>query len=160
MINKVTSVQTKYEFVNIENLVPENHLLRIIDKHFDFSFVREKLEPYYCSNNGRPGYDPIQIIKMLFIGYWFNIKSERQLCADVEVNVAYTMNSDMVSGKVLHSDSTHIKANANKQKFTKEEVSRETKWYVDELDKSVNENRDAHGKKTLKKRTHARSKNY
>ena len=62
------------------------------------------------------------------------------------------MNLDMVSGKVLYSDSTHIKANANKQKFTKEEISREAKWYVDELDKAVNENRESHGKKPLKKK--------
>ena len=64
------------------------------------------------------------------------------------------MNLDMVSGKVLYSDSTHIKANANKQKFTKEDVSRETKWYVDELDKTVTENREAHGKEPLKKKEH------
>lgn len=56
----------------------------------------------------------------------------------------------LVDGKILYSDSTHLKANANKNKFTNEEIAQSTKYYIDELDKAVDEDRDKHGKKPLK----------
>ncbi|MGF6949493.1 hypothetical protein QF028_001998 [Neobacillus sp. B4I6] len=60
------------------------------------------------------------------------------------------MNHKMVGGLVLFSDSTHLKANANKHKFTKQEIEVETREYFDELNKAVEEDRLAHGKKQLK----------
>jgi transposase len=59
----------------------------------------------------------------------------------------------LVQGKILYSDSTHIKANANKNKFIKQEVERSVKDYVDELDKAVDEDRINHGKEPLKKKS-------
>lgn len=58
----------------------------------------------------------------------------------------------MVGGRVLFTDSTHLKANANKRKFIKQEVEASTKSYIDELDKAVEEDREKHGKKPLKKK--------
>lgn len=58
----------------------------------------------------------------------------------------------MVGGRVLFSDSTHLKANANKNKYTKEEVQVETREYFEELNKAVEEDRIKHGKKPLKDR--------
>ncbi|MHC1683595.1 MAG: IS1182 family transposase [Clostridiaceae bacterium] len=81
--------QQKLEIVMIENLVPQDHLLRIIDKRIDFSFIRDLTKDKYCENNGRPALDPVKFFKILFIGYLFGIRSERQLVKEIEVNVAY-----------------------------------------------------------------------
>ncbi len=54
MLRETKGQQLKYELVMIENLVPENHLLRKIDKVIDFSFINEICKPYYCVDNGRP----------------------------------------------------------------------------------------------------------
>lgn len=89
MINEINNIQQKIELVCIENLVPKNHLLRDIDKYIDFSFIRDLTKDLYCHDNGRPAVDPIVLFKMLFIGYLFGIRSERQLVRDIEVNVAY-----------------------------------------------------------------------
>lgn len=89
MINEINSTQQKLELVYIENLVPKNHILRKIDKYIDFSFIREITKDLYCHDNGRPAVDPIVLFKMLFVGYLFGIRSERQLMRDIEVNVAY-----------------------------------------------------------------------
>lgn len=89
MINEVNSTQQKLEMVYIENLVPQDHILRKIDKYIDFSFIRDITKDLYCHDNGRPAVDPIILFKMLFIGYLFGIRSERQLIRDIEVNIAY-----------------------------------------------------------------------
>jgi transposase len=64
-----------FVYVNIEELVPANHLLRKIDKIFDLSFVRDLTSSYYCHDNGRPSIDPELFFRMVLIGYIFNINS-------------------------------------------------------------------------------------
>ena len=81
--------QLGMEFVCIEELVPQDHLLRKIDKVIDFEFIRDKVKDLYCADNGRPAVDPVVLFKMLFIGYLFGIRSERQLIREIEVNLAY-----------------------------------------------------------------------
>ena len=73
----------------MEQLVPQDHLLRKIDSIIDFEFIRAKVEHLYCHTNGRPGIDPVVLFKILFIGYLFGIRSERQLMREVEMNMAY-----------------------------------------------------------------------
>jgi transposase len=185
------NTQNEVEFVSIEDLVPQDHLLRKIDKYIDFSFIIEKVKPYYCEDNGRPSLDPLVLFKMMFIGYFFGIRSERQLEKEVQLNVAYrwflglrltdpvpdhttiswnrrkrfkdtdifqeifdeivlqAINHKMVGGRVLFTDSTHLKANANKHKFSKEEVEVETRDYIDELNQAVAQDRKQSGKKPL-----------
>jgi transposase len=89
MFRSNESSQVCAEFVSIEALVPEDHLLRKIDATIDFSFIREKMRPLYCENNGRPCIDPVMLFKMLFVGYLFGIRSERRLIDEIKVNVAY-----------------------------------------------------------------------
>ncbi len=72
-----------YEF-SIEDHVPEDHLLRKIDRFL----VRGFLAPYY-SHQGRPSIDPELMIRMLLLGYAMGIRSERRLCEEVHVNLAY-----------------------------------------------------------------------
>ena len=75
--------------VTLEQRVPKNHLLRLIDQYLQFDFTRTETEALYCPDNGRPAIDPVALFKMLFIGYLFGIRSERRLVCDIEVNVAY-----------------------------------------------------------------------
>ena len=86
---KKQSQQPEYEFVCIDMLVPEDHLLRKINEVIDFDFIDQKVEHLYCLNNGRPGIQPQVLFKMLFIGYFFGIRSERQLIREIETNMAY-----------------------------------------------------------------------
>ena len=76
-----------YEF-SIERHVPEDHLLRAIDRFVDLDGVRAHLAPFY-SETGRPSIDPELLIRMLIIGYCFGIRSERRLCEEVHLNLAY-----------------------------------------------------------------------
>ena len=76
-----------YEF-SLERHVPDDHLLRRIDRFVDLSGLREHLRPYY-SETGRPSIDPELMIRMLLIGYCLGIRSERRLCEEVHLNLAY-----------------------------------------------------------------------
>jgi transposase len=76
-----------YSF-NIEAHVPANHLLRGIDQFLDLADLRAYLAPFY-SHTGRPSIDPELMIRMLIVGYCFGIRSERRLCEEVHLNLAY-----------------------------------------------------------------------
>ena len=76
-----------YEF-NLEERVPANHLLRRIDAVLDLSWLRAELKPYY-SHTGCPSIDPELMIRMLLVGYCYSVRSERRLCQEVELNLAY-----------------------------------------------------------------------
>jgi len=74
MINERSQCQNQIEVVMLEQLVPQDHLLRKIDKYIDFSFIRDLTKDMYCHTNGRPGVDPVVLFKMIFIGYLFVLK--------------------------------------------------------------------------------------
>lgn len=191
MLKHRPQTQSSLEFVCIDELVPQDHLLRKVDKHIDFSFIHELVKDLYCQNNGRPALDPTLMFKLLLLGYLFGVRSERQLIREVEVNVAYrwflglgltdkipdastlsqnrrrrfndsdvyqqifdqivlqAMRKKLVSGHVLYTDSTHIKASANKNKHLQVIVKQERQAYMDQLDCAVEEERISHGKKPL-----------
>ena len=75
-------------FVDMESLIPENHLLRKINRTVSFDFIYDLLAPYYPAT-GRPSVDPVSMFKMLLIGYLYGIKSERRLVEEVQLNIAY-----------------------------------------------------------------------
>jgi transposase len=79
--------QLFYEF-RLDDAVPDDHLVRKIKVLLDLSWVYRELAPYY-SEIGRPSIDPELMIRMLIIGYVFAIRSERQICREVQVNLAY-----------------------------------------------------------------------
>jgi transposase len=76
-----------YEF-RLDEAVPEDHLVRKIGVVLDLSWVHSELAPYY-SPLGRPSIDPALMMRMLIVGYVFAIRSERQICREVQVNLAY-----------------------------------------------------------------------
>lgn len=84
--NKSKSVM---QFVDMEMLVPQDHLVRKIDYTIDFEFIREKVKHLYSEETGRTSIDPVVLFKMVFIQYMFGIKSMRQTVKEIEVNIAY-----------------------------------------------------------------------
>ena len=73
---------------DLDRVVPPDHLVRQIDGVLDLSWVHKELAAYY-SHTGRPSIDPVLMIRMLIVGYVFAIRSERRLCSEVQVNLAY-----------------------------------------------------------------------
>ena len=73
---------------DLDKVVPPDHLVRQIDAVLDLDWVHKELAPYY-SHTGRPSIDPVLMIRMLIVGYVFAIRSERRICAEVQVNLAY-----------------------------------------------------------------------
>lgn len=77
-----------FPFVEMEKLVPENHILRLIDRYVDFSFIHELVDPTYSEVTGRPAVDPELMIRILVIGYLNNL-SERKLFEELRMHAAY-----------------------------------------------------------------------
>ena len=80
--------QLCFAVVDLEELIPENHLLKKINRAIDFNFIYDITRPYY-SDKGRPSIDPVCMIKMLLIGYLYGIRSERRLEEETTLNIAY-----------------------------------------------------------------------
>ncbi|AIO51385.1 hypothetical protein DM55_1873 [Burkholderia mallei] len=191
MLKTPMPTQHELEMVTLEELVPKDHLLRQIDAAVDFEFIRAKVAHLYCADNGRPALDPVVMFKLLFIGYLFGVRSERQLMREVQVNVAYrwfarfrltdkvpdastfsqnrrrrftdttvyqeifdeivrqAIKRGLVDGRVLYTDSTHLKANANKGKFDVVKLEQTPAAYTEALNAAVDADRAAHGRKPL-----------
>ena len=173
---KKHNTQFKFQMLNLEDLVPQDHLLRLVDRYIDFSFIEQLTYDLYCHDNGRPAIDPVVLFKMLFVGYIYGIRSERRLVEEFNVNIAYrwfigydlddkipnhstfsqnrrrkfsqrpeleqeifdriveqAIDYGLVSGSHLYTDSTHIKANANKNKFKPAIVANRPVEYLQEL---------------------------
>ena len=76
-------------FVDIDALVPQDHLLRKIEKVMDYDWLYERLDPYYCHDNGRPGTDPVVLIKMVLIQHLYGIPSLRQTYQRIQDTLSY-----------------------------------------------------------------------
>ena len=74
--------------VDMEELIPKDHLLRRIKEKIDFDFIYEEAKEYY-SPIGRPSIDPVCLMKMLLVGYLYGIRSERRLEEEITLNMAY-----------------------------------------------------------------------
>src|SRR6201988_4445422 len=77
-----------FYYFRLEDQVPENHLLRLIDKHVSFEFVRQQLKESY-SETGRPSIDPELLLRILLIGYLYGITSERKLVEELRMHLAW-----------------------------------------------------------------------
>ena len=77
-----------FYYFRLEDQVPENHLLRLIDKYISFDFVREQLKSSY-SDSGRPSIDPELLLRILLIGYLYGITSERKLVEELRMHLAW-----------------------------------------------------------------------
>src|SRR5215472_404135 len=80
--------ESLFYYFRIEDQVPENHLLRLIDRHVSFDFVQEKLRDSY-SDTGRPSIDPEVLLRILLLGYLYGITSERKLLEELGMHLAW-----------------------------------------------------------------------
>src|SRR3954453_2496245 len=80
--------EARFYGFSLERHGPADHLHRSVERFVDLSGLREQLGPFY-SETGRPSIDPELIIRMLLVGYCFGVRSERRLCEEVHLNLAY-----------------------------------------------------------------------
>ena len=88
MMGQHSRSESLFYYFRIEDQVPENHLLRLIDRHISFDFVREKLKDSY-SDTGRPSIDPELLLRILLIGYLYGVTSERKLVEELQMHLAW-----------------------------------------------------------------------
>ncbi|OZI10265.1 IS5/IS1182 family transposase [Bacillaceae bacterium SAS-127] len=189
MLSKHNPIQRdQIEMIALDQLVPENHLVRKMEAAIDFSFIYDLVKDMY-SEVGRPSIDPVILVKLTFIQYTFGIRSMRKTIEEVETNMAYrwflgygfhdkvphfstfgknyerrfkdtdlfeqifyrilkvAAEKKLISAEHVFVDSTHVKASANKRKFEKKVVLKETRTYQERLQEEINQDREDHGKK-------------
>jgi len=88
MMGQHTRSEALFYYFRLEDHVPETHLLRLIEKHISFTFVRERLKGSY-SDTGRPSIDPELLLRILLIGYLYGISSERKLVEELRMHLAW-----------------------------------------------------------------------
>ena len=88
MMGQQPRTDALFYYFRLEDQIPEDHLLRLIDQHVDLSFVRERLKGFY-SSTGRPSIDPEILLRLLLVGYFYGITSERRLLEEVKMHLAY-----------------------------------------------------------------------
>lgn len=86
---KDRTIINQVEFVSIDTLVPDNHLLRAVEASIDFNFIYDEVKELYSDNTGRPSIDPVVLIKLIMLQALYGIRSMRQTIQEVEVNIAY-----------------------------------------------------------------------
>ena len=88
MMGQQSRTESLFYYFRLEDQIPEDHLLRLMDRYVDFSFVRERLKGFY-SSTGRPSIDPEVLLRLLLVGYLYGITSERRLLEEVSMHLAY-----------------------------------------------------------------------
>lgn len=89
MLVKNAENRNLIEFVSLEEMVPQDHLLHKIDAAIDFSKIYEFVEELYCEDNGRPSVDPVVLFKIVRIQHIYGIPSLRRTLEEVNINLAY-----------------------------------------------------------------------
>jgi transposase len=177
MMTQSNGQQLKLHCVTIEDLVPSNHFLRTLNATVDFSFIYDEVRDLYSANRGRPGIDPVVLVKYLLLGYLYGISSERQIeehCRDrnsfrwflgldidervpdhstisqnrrrrfrgknlyrclFERVLEMCIEKGLVDGRLIITDSTHVKANASRKSEYRMLVEKEAAWYMERLDR-------------------------
>ena len=89
MIQRNENLRNNLQIVDLEGLVPRDHLLRKIDSVVDFTHIYNLVEDLYCKDNGRPAVDPVILVKMVMIQHLYGIRSLRQTVKEIDMNIAY-----------------------------------------------------------------------
>jgi transposase len=88
MMGSHSRSESLFHYFRVEDQVPENHLLRVIDRYINLDFIRAKLKDSY-SDTGRPSIDPELLLRMLLIGYLYGVTSERKLVEELRMHLAW-----------------------------------------------------------------------
>src|ERR1700747_225669 len=105
MMGQQAHTESLFYYFRLEERIPEDHLLRLIDHYVDFHFVRERLKSFY-SSTGRPSIDPEVLLRLLLVGYLYGITSERRLMEEVRMHLAYRWFSRLGFGREIPDHST------------------------------------------------------
>jgi transposase len=108
MMGKQQRTESLFYYFRLEDQIPKDHLLRLIDQHIDFTFVPELLRNFY-SSTGRPSIDPEVLLRLLLVGYLYGITSERRLMDEVRMHLAYRWFSRLGFEQELPDHSTFSK---------------------------------------------------
>ena len=118
---KATVSQREYEIVLLEELVPEDHLLRKIERAVDIGFIHDLCKDLYSPNIGRPAVPPELLFRMLFLGYLYGIKSEVKLAQMVNENIAFKW---LLGLKLTEKGPDHATISINRVRRLREKTSR------------------------------------
>ena len=118
----------------MDELIPEDHLLRKIDRAIDFTKIYDIVTELYCENNGRPSIDPIVLFKMVLIQHIYGIPSLRKTAEEVKVNIAYRW----FLGYLLNEQTPHFSTISYnfKNRFTSETIEKIFYWILSEIEKN------------------------
>lgn len=118
----------------MDELIPEDHLLRKIDSVIDFTKIYEIVSDLYCENNGRPSIDPIVLFKMVLIQHIYGIPSLRKTADEIKVNVAYRW----FLGYLLNEQTPHFSTISYnfKNRFTAETIEKVFYWILNEIEQA------------------------
>jgi transposase len=108
MMGQQSQKESLFYYFRLEDQIPETHLLRLIDRSVDFSFVRDRLTRFY-SPTGRPSIDPEVLLRLLLVGYLYGITSERRLLDEVRMHLAYRWFTRLGFDQALPDHSTFSK---------------------------------------------------
>src|ERR1700758_3177490 len=108
MMGQHARSESLFYYFRLEDQVPENHLLRLVDKHIDFGFVHQRVEDSY-SDTGRPSIDPELLLRILLIGYLYGISSERKLVEELRMHLAWRWFAGLGFDKEIPHHSTFSK---------------------------------------------------
>jgi len=191
MLKKPENLRKNLQIVDLDSLVPKDHLLRKIDRVIDFNRIYNLVEHLYCKDTGRPAVDPVVLVKIVLIQHLFGIRSLRQTVKEIDMNIAYRwflgydlttkvphfatvsyafsqrfpsevfeeiftwileeiVNRGYIDAETIFIDATHIKANANRKKYTKALAKKTARVFDEQLRKEINQDREKNGKKPLK----------
>lgn len=130
LLERAQNLRNNLQVVDLEGMVPQDHLLRKIDRVVDFNHIYDWVEHLYCEDNGRPAVDPVILVKMVLIQHLYGIKSLRQTVKEIDMNIAYRwfLGFDL-SVKIPHF-ATVSYAFANR--FPSEVFERIFAWILDE----------------------------
>ena len=143
MFQKTKVERDVLEIINLDLLVPKDHLLRKIDKAVDFTYLYTITEELYCPNQGRPAIDPVILFKIVLLQHLYGIVSLRKTLAEIEMNVAYRW----FLGIPLHKKIPHFATVSYNfcHRFTEETIDNVFLWILREIERAGY--RESHDKK-------------
>ena len=131
MLEKNVQNRNQIEIICIEDLVPQDHLLRKIERAVDFKKIYEFVEELYCADNGRPSIDPVILFKMVLIQHLYGIRSLRRVADEVSLNIAYRW----FLGYAINEPTPHFSTLSYnfRHRFNEETVDKIFNWILDEI---------------------------
>lgn len=134
VIERKDNLRDQMEIISADSIVPENHLLRKIEKAVNFDRIYEFVKNLYCDDNGRLGIDPVVLFKMILIQHLYGINSLRRTAEEVSMNIAYRW----FLGYGLNETTPHFSTISYnfRHRFTEETINQIFAWILEEVNEA------------------------